>query len=262
MHMLSVVGGLLFILIIDIGDTYAVWTCANGNLTGLYPGLNARKMASIHTSESTVGKVRFQSMPNFREVDEETTEKTKDDNTCKLYRSSRPDFLSEAEADQFKSLGIRTIIDFRSAREYRKANGSKVLDEAFPVYKVKLPFFLRYKPSDTIKYKRLKLNKPSDSLPEDTGRRHVLIDFFKMNYIWAVFTRAPWYIQLYSMFHLIVDVLFDTGFKHFVRLFARNVLNHVGLAGQYIDMINYSQAPICAGMILYHYVHMGKLIRQ
>ncbi len=201
-------------------------------------------------------KVHFKSMPNFRQVYQRTSEKSQIKKPCMLYRSSRPDFLTVNEADQFKSLGIRTIIDFRSAHEYRKANGAKILDDDYPVFKVKLPFRLRYKPNDTVQFKRITLNSSSDKKLDNLGRQHILVDFFKLNYIWAVFTRAPWYIRLYSFIHLIVDVVFNTHFKHFVRLFARNVLNPMGLASQYIDMVNYSQAPICAGECYAHFYNI------
>jgi Tyrosine phosphatase family len=90
---------------------------------------------------------QFSSMPNFRKLpstcDLNTEDQTHDkpqldaqEITLKLYRSSRPDFLTEVEVDQFMKLGIRCIIDFRSAREYRKASGSKLLDSMYPVYKV------------------------------------------------------------------------------------------------------------------------------
>lgn len=87
----------------------------------------------------------------------------------------------------------------------------------------------------------------SNAYPTDVLGKHFLIDFFKINYIWKVYNRAPWYIKLYSLFFLIFDLLFNTGFRYFVRVFARHVLNQEGLYGQYCDMINHSQASICAG---------------
>jgi len=89
----------------------------------------------------------FSSMPNFRKLPS-TCDLQEADNSDKahqsdkmaanlqLYRSSRPDFLTEDEIMQFRKFGIRCIIDFRSAGEYRNANGSKLLDTTYPVYKV------------------------------------------------------------------------------------------------------------------------------
>ena len=48
-------------------------------------------------------------------------------------------------------------------------------------------------------------------------------------------------------FYLIFDFIFNTGYRYFVGLFARKVLNRKGLTGQYIDMLTYSQASMCAG---------------
>ena len=81
-----------------------------------------------------------------------------------------------------------------------------------------------------------------------TVRKHFLINFFRMNYVWAIFRRAPWTIALYSLLWLIVDVILRTGYKYFVRVFAKHVLNKEGLYGQYIDMLTYSQSSICAGI--------------
>ncbi len=224
----------------------------------------------------------FPSMPNFRQVNKFEEEKKEGKLKYKLYRSSRPDFLTVTEVNSFRKLGIKTIIDFRSHREYKKANGSKMLDSAFPVYKVHLPFMLKYKPDQDVQYKKIKVKPPQSKSTDDSGSetevgvadvdgevgvadnkvgvapprgegmegeqgKHFLVDFFKMNYVYAVFTRAPWYVRLYSVLYLIYDVIFNTGFRYFVSLFARKVLNHTGLTGQYIDMLTYSQASICSG---------------
>ena len=84
--------------------------------------------------------IRFNSMPNFRELT--TKDEKSEKNSLKLYRSSRPDWLTMDEVEQFKRVGIKCIIDFRSATEYRKATGHKLLDEFYSLYKVS---FLCYK---------------------------------------------------------------------------------------------------------------------
>jgi len=53
-----------------------------------------------------------------------------------LYRSSRPDLLSAEEVNKFEQLNIRSVIDLRSTREYRRADGPKLLDSIYPLYKV------------------------------------------------------------------------------------------------------------------------------
>ena len=200
---------------------------------------------------ATMSKVQFEQMPNFRPV------YTLDDDVLsakqpKLFRSSRPDFLSTKELENFNSLGIKCIVDFRSSTEYKKANGTKLLDLYFPVYKLKLPLTLRYKHYQPIEAKPLKLKTSQEvsAKHESTERRHILIDFFKINYIWAVFNRASIFVRIYSMVYLFLDLIFNTGFLYFVRCFARNVLNHSGLGGQYVDMVKHSQASVCAGEIL------------
>ena len=204
-------------------------------------------LCKAETGEVIMTKISaFQSMPNFRVIDSCCHDSTTEERTCQLYRSSRPDFLTEAEIDAFKQLGIRSIIDFRSVKEYHKASGPKLLDCHFPLYKVKLPLHFKYKAGDKVKFGRLPTNWVCRD--ETTQRKHFLINFFTLNYIWAVYNRAPWYIRLFSFLLLFYDIVFHTGYKHFVRLFARHVLNKRGLAGQYIDMITYSQAAICSGM--------------
>lgn len=202
-------------------------------------------MATSNKSQDK--NLAFPSMPNFRMVDplQDAGNGVK---KLKLFRSSRPDFLTTAEVEQFRSLGIRCIIDFRSSKEYKKATGSKLLDNYYPVYKVKIPFRLKYKPEDTVRLKRVNVGKPADQIASTSPNKHILLDFFKLNYVWAVFTRAPWYVRLYSMLHLIVDLLLNTGYRYFVRVFARNVLNPMGLTNQYIDILTYSQASICAAL--------------
>jgi len=100
-----------------------------------------------------------------------------------------------------------------------------------------------YKPGDSVQYVPLKgCGDHSKSI-----RKHYLINFFRLNYIWAVFRRAPLHIALYALLWLVVDLVLHTGYTYFVRVFAKHVLNKEGLYGQYIDMITYSQQSICAG---------------
>ena len=212
--------------------------------------------------------VKFSSMPNFRKVEHNVADSSPIDGPAKLYRSSRPDFLTSEEIEAFKELGIKSIIDFRSAREYKKASGHKIIDRSFPVYKVKLPHSGRHKRGRAVQFKQL--NTKASIQKEDhhaingtstQNHKHYLLDFFNLRYVWAVYTRAPWYLRIYSLLFLIIDVILNTGYKYFVRCYARNVLNKLGLLGQYFDMITYSQAPIYSGkhyriyirIYIYHY---------
>ena len=193
---------------------------------------------------------KFTSMPNFRRVNARYVDITGTERSTKLYRSSRPDYLTQNEAQTFINLGIRSIIDCRSGTEYNKANGTKILDHYYPLCKVKLPLYRKLKISDPIAYKTMKSSSSNGSVSsheESIPGKHYLVNFFKMNYIMAVFNKAPWYLKLYSLLFLLVDVIMNTGFRYFIRMFARNVLNKQGLAGQYKDILRLSQNQIFAG---------------
>ncbi|XP_052834052.1 uncharacterized protein LOC106884177 [Octopus bimaculoides] len=89
----------------------------------------------------------------------------------------------------------------------------------------------------------------TESGQEMGERRHYLFDIFK-SYPRLMFSRAPWYIQLYSMFVLLFDLIWRTGYKNFVRLYVRHVLNPQGILGQYKDMIEIGSTQICAALKL------------
>ncbi|ELT93610.1 hypothetical protein CAPTEDRAFT_211304 [Capitella teleta] len=190
----------------------------------------------------------FKSMPNFRALDCQP-ENASHTYPTKLYRSSRPDFLTQEEVEIFqKELGIKCIIDVRSVREYKRANGRKLLNDSYPGFKVQLPRKMKYKPGDQVEAKPVKLLANARDL--DQNLKHYFMDFFKLNYVWAIYNRAPLYVRLYSLLFLILDLILMTNFVYFVRIFAKNVLNKQGLVGQYIDMLHYSQAQICAALKL------------
>ena len=187
---------------------------------------------------------RFNSMPNFRSL---VKEETKTHETTKIYRSSRPDFLSYEEVEEFRKLGIRSIIDFRATSEYRKAQGSKLLDSFYEPIKIKLPLFGDV-PINNVEQVRVQVPDSGSHQNHYIGK-HFFIDFFKMNYVYNVFRKVSIWFRIYSLLYLLYDLLFGTGFKHFIRLFAKKVINKEGLAGQYADMLNHSKASIYAGVI-------------
>ena len=85
----------------------------------------------------------FKSMPNFRRlVPARVTDGLRKDGNLKkgrplkLFRSSKPDFLTAAEVNEFVQLNIRSVVDLRSAAEYRKADGPKLLDAVYAVHEV------------------------------------------------------------------------------------------------------------------------------
>jgi len=86
---------------------------------------------------------RFKSMPNFRRlvltrIPHDTSEERRsiEGRPLNLFRSSKPDHLTAEEVDMFVQLNIRSVIDLRSASEYRKSHGPKLLDAVYPAYKV------------------------------------------------------------------------------------------------------------------------------
>lgn len=122
--------------------------------------------------------MRFKSMPNFRRLADGRGAAAPagaegDPVVVRLnvFRSSRPDFLTADEIEQFQSAGIRSIIDFRSTTEYRKASGLKLLDRFYPPHKVieNESFFMKSHPEYCLKmHRRSTLEGANDVL---TGQK-------------------------------------------------------------------------------------------
>ncbi|GAB1610443.1 hypothetical protein Ahia01_001330600, partial [Argonauta hians] len=83
----------------------------------------------------------------------------------------------------------------------------------------------------------------------EVDRRHYLLDIFQ-SYPWLMFCRAPWYVQLCSVFVLVFDVVCCTGLRYFTRLYVRRVLNPGGILGQYKDIIDIGRTQIRASLRL------------
>lgn len=102
----------------------------------------------------------FNSMPNFRKltVNKENVGKKDQDTDAitdifygknekkplgntKVYRSSKPDLLTEHETREFCDLNFRTIIDFRSHREYSMGEGLNHIDAFYTLCEVSLSSF-------------------------------------------------------------------------------------------------------------------------
>ncbi|XP_064612227.1 uncharacterized protein LOC135476212 [Liolophura sinensis] len=264
----------------------------------------------------------MENLPNFREI---CVKNYNDDEKLPrglLYRSSRPDFLTDTEVCELQRLGIRSVLDFRSPKEYAKADGLKLLDGISALYTVKIPHREKYRPQEVVKCKLVtrknkrqkkpleaevsskdvKVEKVTDikitgesndiqlkevpnedevgsetegseveeaefnpdtssmdkeSLEKSQANssspppiKHYLIDFFTGRFIWSVFRRAPWYIQLYAFFWLLIDFILRTGYLYFVQTFAKYVLNRNGILHQYMDIVDLSQRSICAALKL------------
>jgi hypothetical protein len=190
-------------------------------------------------------------LPNFRLVFPRKP-LNDDPNVIKgvLFRTSRPDFLDEENADMIYKSGIKTIIDCRDVKEYQKLRADKFLDKRYALYYPPEPipkFKLRYKVNEPVKLKKVASQK--HQVQSNSHFRHICLEFFKMNYILQVLCQAPLLMVVKSMFYLLKD-LFNFGskyYKNFVRYFADNFINPAGLANQYKNMVDWSQASICAG---------------
>lgn len=111
--------------------------------------------------------LRFPSMPNFRRLENAEERELQNSSesseviigegvvghtepinrkkkVAKLYRSSCPDFLTEEEAELFRSINFKSIIDFRSRKEYYKGRKEKLIDQYYSLYKVRVIAFIVY----------------------------------------------------------------------------------------------------------------------
>lgn len=184
---------------------------------------------------------RLRTVPNFRPLC------NKKGSPNAIFRSSRPDLIGQDDLEVFNETCIQSIIDFRSKKEYLASDGNHLLDQEYHLYHVKFPKGRNYRHDERVEVERVSCVDNVENI--QSNRRHYLINFFTLNYIWEVFNRAPWYVRLYSLFYMLIDLVCGTGHKHFVRLFARTILNSTGIIGQYKDMIEFSQRSICAGIL-------------
>ncbi|KAK3084513.1 hypothetical protein FSP39_014611 [Pinctada imbricata] len=202
------------------------------------------------------GNVAMKTLPNFRRINSSNFEGFENERKS-VYRSSRPDCVEGDDLKAFHSLGIRTIVDCRSKAQYlhKTAEGPKHLDNVYKLYSVKLPKGRNYHLDETvtcfpINHKTWDTEKTEISVKNIDGeeKKHFLINFFPSAYGRAIFMRAPWYIKILGIFVLLFDTIFRTSYIYFVRLFALTVINKGGLKKSYEDMIELSQASICAAL--------------
>ncbi|KAK3603269.1 hypothetical protein CHS0354_007600 [Potamilus streckersoni] len=195
-------------------------------------------------SEETMIKIIPNFPHNFRAVCSIKDAKTNQSKGL-LYRSSKPDYMRLKDVDDLKNvLDIKCIIDLRSKGEYTHSDGSKFVDERFKLIKVKVPHTLkRLQPDEKVETEVL----------EGSGlciEKHYLINFFTTPYIWTVYNRAPWYVRLYSLIWLLLDLVLCTGYQYFVQCFSYSTLNKEGLIGTYKDIVELSHRSICSALKL------------
>ncbi len=149
-----------------------------------------------------------------------------------LFRSSRTDFLTTEEKARFCELGIKSIFDLRHIDEYHKANGSKLLDDVYPVCVMKKG-----------KIKKFRGKVSATSAP--CGRRY-LVSMMTIKFIFNILSQVNFFIRYSSLPILIVDKLFDVHL--FMRFYNWKILNTKTMHEQYVDVLEFGKSNV-AGVL-------------
>lgn len=153
-----------------------------------------------------------------------------------LFRSSRTDFLTDEESDQFLELGIKVIIDLRRNQEYIQAGGQKNLDKFYTPCIMKRGKVKEWKGSEQ--------GRGKDS---QRGKRY-LVNLMTVNLIRHVLGHVNVFLRYSSFILLVVDWLFSCHL--FVRLHSHLVSNHQTLAEQYLTMMEHTKPEVVSIMRL------------
>ena len=185
-------------------------------------------------------------LPNFRVVHENVTKPF-------LYRSSRPDFLEGDDLLSFNSLGIKTIIDLRSASSYKKLDAPKEIDKLYKPYTVSLPQKRKYGANEIVKC----IHLDSDSFKPtnvqvlanhfSTPRKHVFVDFMNTSCMMYFLRKLPIYLIIYAVFLMLYDVIFRTGFRNFIHFQSKYTLNELGPAEVLGATLDFNENLVCSG---------------
>lgn len=151
-----------------------------------------------------------------------------------LFRSSRTDFLTEEELDQFSKLGIKSIVDLRRNDEYFKSDGDKILDRFYKPCILKKGKIKEWK--DPRRRRGLKKQSKQETTPPASivGKRY-LVNMMTMELIKAVFGQVNFLVRSFSLLLLVIDWFFNCHL--FVRLYSHLVSNHQTLAEQYVGLL-------------------------
>ena len=160
-----------------------------------------------------------------------------------LYRSSRTDFVTDADKSVFSRLGIKSIVDLRRQSEYERSDGDKLLDSSYPVYVLKNGVVERMKPS--LRWGAGSSNGNSAEPCECTGKRY-LVNMWTMDIIWHIFMQANFIVRWLSILLVVFDWI--TGLHLFVKLYTWMIINNQSVAKQYIDILEKTK-PVIADIL-------------
>ena len=183
----------------------------------------------------------FKNMPNFRQAGgkglmNRRGQKIKD---RLLFRSSRTDFLTGEEKATFMNLGIKTIIDLRRKAEYERAEGDKILDDAYPPYLLRKGKVTSLRPSFRWGGRK-KTGKAAGA--EASGRRRLIVNLMTMDLIWSIFNRINFFVRYLSLVLVVTDWL--TGAHLFVKFFTWALLNKQTMADQYVETLEHCKGAV------------------
>lgn len=248
-------------------DTFRQYRVFRGTESNIMESTHSKLPSDSPLDSPTPGNiVKIDSLPNLRILCKRPIAHTSNPlliNTAAVYRSSKPDKIISAHLEEFRKLGIKCIIDFRSKDEYFSSEGHRLLDKEYSLFKVCLPQE-NYKPGQSILTQEIPIpddlavkSEPSTSTkdvkisvtetPSEVNKKHYLIDFFSVKYILAVFNRLPWHLWCVGILYYLYDFITRNKYKNFTKFFVSNAVNRFGIYGQYVDIVNLSQPAICSG---------------
>lgn len=174
----------------------------------------------------------FDRLFNFRQAGGTQVGTNKDKASLKsglLYRSARTDFMTDNDKSSFLQLGIKSIVDIRGERQYRK-NSFKPLQS-------------HYTPC-VIKDSQRHLIKGRNNTAVGF---HYLFDMYTRSLREKIFCQVNFFIRLFSVIVLVpLDRILGTHFM--IQLYGRLVIRHQSLFTQYMDLLEHGK-PIIAQII-------------
>lgn len=180
-----------------------------------------------------------QHLPNFRGIP-----------NTKVYRASRPDQLEGESLEAFMNLGIKSIIDLRSMREFPSAKGPKAVDDHFKLFSVNIEKANSVVRSSINKNGKVNSTEKFDlesyaGYSENDERTHSVFDMVSREYAAGVMSRASFGVKgfLYSLYA--IDHVFQSSM--FIKALVQYCINSRGLLGQYQDIIDYCGDKIRVG---------------